>query len=146
MYCSSLNGEYNLLLSSTCFLFDYVAQYILCSLQRANINFTLAYLDETLDRRRVDLRGRRPNSSPDQRTTKKNNTKVTFETSTVLNINKGNSKVKFLDAGIRKNLGNMKTPFAFLPCAFVYQTATRSQNFNLPAGLELESLLGTHDS
>ena len=78
---------------------------------RANINFTLTYLDETLDRRRADLR--RPNSSPDQRTTTKYNIKVTFETSTVPNINKGNSKRKFLDAGIKKNLENMKTPFAF---------------------------------
>ena len=102
MYCSSLNGEYNLLLSTTCFLFDYVAQYILCYLYGANINFTLAYLDETLDLRRADLRGRRPNSSPDQRTTTKYNIQVTFNTSTVPNIHKGNSKVKFLDAGIGK--------------------------------------------
>ena len=142
MYCSLLNSEYTSLLSTTCFLFDYVAQHILCSLYGANINFTLAYLD-ALDRRRADLRGRRPNSSPDQRTTTKYNIQMTFKTSTVPNINKGNSKVKFFDAGIGKNLGNTK---CVSPCAFVYQTTTRFQIFNLPAGLELESLLGTHDS
>lgn len=36
------------------------------------------------------------------------------------NINKGNFKVKFLDVGIRKNLGNMKCVFIMCFCLLNY--------------------------